>query len=345
MQNRLFRRTKAELELQSKKNKSGYVNSIKDFEEFAHNKMKEIHGDGYDKDLTAKVVRDLKVKYKGNPSAMVGALLSGGRGKTKKQSNIFRRMYAVITDTPLPLKEVDPKLAKEVIKSGLKDGDKLDDSFVSKKTAVPVNKLKGAQTEIIPEKAIQMALGMMLSKEPTKIGGDLGSILSKDNYIMDGHHRWAATYLCDPTEKVEGTVIDLPGGELVTALNYITAGVYNRKGNPGKGNIKDFKSSVIGKILDDYIKNGIPGQYPISKDDVKLYLGRVPGANGDPLKGRDLMCKNADKLPKDILPGAPDRIDMPVINPEEVMEVATLIKKGAVDLVDPISDSVEKLLN
>ena len=39
---------------------------------------------------------------------------------------------------------------------------------------------------MILAKAIGMALGMLKSG---KIGGDLGAIISKDNHILDGHHR------------------------------------------------------------------------------------------------------------------------------------------------------------
>jgi hypothetical protein len=187
-----------------------------------------------------------------------------------------------------------------------------------------------------------MALGMMLS-QPLKIGGDLGSMISGDNYIMDGHHRWAATYLCDPKASVSGTQISLKGNLLVTALNVVTKGHFNRSGNPGKGDIKDFTSKVIKPILENYAENGIPGQYPMQATEVQTRLGRVPGANGDYLQGIDIMSKNADALPKDIMPGAPARVDMPVINPEEVHKVADDIAKGKVDITSPYANESSSL--
>jgi hypothetical protein len=237
----------------------------------------------------------------------------------------------------IPLSQINPVVAKKAVETGLQDGQIKDDQVTYKKATIPVNKLKGAQTEIIPEKAVQMALGMMLS-QPLKIGGDLGSMISGDNYIMDGHHRWAATYLCDPKASVSGTQISLNGSLLVTALNVVTKGHFNRSGNPGKGDIKDFTSKVIKPILENYAENGIPGQYPMQATEVQTRLGRVPGANGDYLKGIDIMSKNADALPKDIMPGAPARVDMPVINPEEVHKVADDIAKGKVDITSPYAN-------
>ena len=257
---------------------------------------------------------------------------------TEKQFEILQRTKVI------PLSHLDPKAATIILYSGQKDGDKSDDVLFGKHASVAVDKLKAAQTEIIPEKAVQMALGMMLGKD-LKIGGDLGSIISDDHYIMDGHHRWAATYLCDPSSHVEAMQINIPGVALVSVLNIITAGKYNRQGNPGKGNIKDFTGKVIGAILDDYILNGIPGQFPMTAEQVWERLGRVPGAQGDVDKGKHLMMKNADRLPKGIMPGAPARVDMPVIGPDEVHEVVRLINSGVVDITKPYSLETEEVLN
>lgn len=250
------------------------------------------------------------------------------------ESLILEKKEIFKSTEAIPLSKIDPKVARKAVQQGLKDGEISDDQVTYKKVSIPVSKLKAAQTEIIPEKAIGMAIGLMLSPKG-KIGGDLGSIMSRDNHIMDGHHRWAATYLCDPKARVGGTQINLDGKLLVTALNVITKGKFMRNGNQGSGNIKNFTSRVIGSLLDDYIENGIPGQYPISSEAVKSALGRVPGAKGDYIKGKEIMMKNADALPKQIMKGAPNRIDMPVIQPEEVQDVAKDLSKGVIDITEP----------
>ena len=154
---------------------------------------------------------------------------------------------------------------------------------------------------------------------------------------MDGHHRWAATFLCDPKANVGATKIDLPGVALVTTLNLITVGKYDRNGNMGKGNILEFTGNKIGDILSDYIENGIGGQFPITPEEVKAALGRIPKAKGNFELGKTIMMNNADSLPKNIMPGAPARIDMPVIGPDEVAEVRKMLAKGDVDITKPYS--------
>jgi len=244
----------------------------------------------------------------------------------------------------IPLSKINKKAAQAAMGNGENDGERRDDSVSGKKVSIAVKNLEAAQTEIIPEKAIGMAIGTMLNTKPTKIGGDLGSIVSKDNYIMDGHHRWAATFLCDPNAKVEATQIDLPGKSLVTALNTITVGMFDRGGNYGEGDIQDFTGKNIGKLLDNCILNGIQGKFPITPEQVKESLGNVPGANGDYEKGKSIMMKNADSLPKKIMPGAPPRVEMPVIGPGEVEKVKKLLADGDIDLTNPYSDIVNKEL-
>ena len=56
------------------------------------------------------------------------------------------------------------------------------------------------------------------------------------------------------------------------------------------------------------------------------------------------MMKNADALPKSIMPGAPARIDMPVLNPEEVKAAAEMIKQGQIDLTEPFSEETKKAI-
>ena len=241
----------------------------------------------------------------------------------------------------VPLSKINKDAAQAAISGGMRDGSNPDDVVTGKKVSVAAKDLKAAQTEIIPGKALGIAFGMLKSG---KIGGDLGSIISQDPFIMDGHHRWAATFLCDPNGTVTATQIDLPGTALVTALNLITVGKLGKSGNPGKGNIADFKGSVIGTLIDELLVKGIFGDYPQSPEEVKTNLGKVPGANGDATKGKEIMMKNADTLPKDIMPDAPARVEMPVIGEKEVAIVQKFLEKGVVDIKPPYSPDVKKAL-
>jgi len=243
----------------------------------------------------------------------------------------------------IPLSKVDKDAAKAAIGGGTKDGDLKDDSFAGKKVSVPASSLMAAQTEIIPEKALGMAIGMVnkvgiFSGGP---GGDLESIISNDNYIMDGHHRWAATFLADPGASITATQIDLPGKALVSALNVVTVGQFGRGGNQGKGNIGDFKGGVFDKLIEDWKENGYTDDKgnKTTAEDVTKAMETLGG--GDFEAGKKVVMANADKLPKTIMPGAPPRVEMPVINGKEVDSVAKAIASGEIDLKEPFSADVK----
>jgi hypothetical protein len=268
-------------------------------------------------------------------------------GNDMKQTNKKRRLFEddeiLGTTDVMGLSKVPKDAATAAIDGGKKDGNDKDDVVISKEANVSASELKAAQTEIIPEKALGMAIGMInktgiFSGGP---GGNLESIISKDLYIMDGHHRWAATYLADPGAKIIATQIMLPGKALVSALNVVTVGKFGRGGNQGKGNIADFKGGVFEKLIDDWKENGYSGdpKNTISAEDVKKAMETLGG--GDFEKGKQTIMKNADALPKQIMPGAPARVEMPVINGPEVDAVAKSIAAGEVDIKPPYSDDVK----
>jgi hypothetical protein len=268
-------------------------------------------------------------------------------GNSMKQTNKKRRLFEddeiLGTTDVLGLSKVPKDAAKAAIGGGTKDGDTKDDVAAGKKASVPASALKAAQTEIIPEKALGMAIGMINKVGPFSggPGGDLESIISADNYIMDGHHRWAATYLCDPGASITATQIELPGKALVSALNVVTVGKFGRGGNPGKGNIADFKGGVFEKLIDEWKEKGYTDDKgnKTAPEDVTKAMETLGG--GDFEKGKQAVMANADKLPKTIMPGAPARIEMPVINGKEVDDVAKAIAAGEIDLKAPYSPDVK----
>jgi len=179
------------------------------------------------------------------------------------------------------------------------------------------------------------------------------AIVSSDMYIMDGHHRWAARTLIEPGAKVMVAKVEMPADELITALNVYTKGVANiQTGNQGSGAIAAFKSSIP-KLLDTVIAEGtIVLEYPkgpwpkLTAEEVKTSLGKVPGANGDFEKGKELMKANANKLKTEIHPNAPSRIDMPVIDAGKghLTKVINKLKTGAMDIKPGYSNAVKAKL-
>lgn len=107
------------------------------------------------------------------------------------------------------------KEADEFMIRGSLDGDLGDDIVNVKNLMMEVGKLVPTQKQIYydqvisfqekygsPEAAIQM-----LKNKPT--------ITSNENEIIDGHHRFAYFYLCDPKIQINIMKVDLPTNELL----------------------------------------------------------------------------------------------------------------------------------
>jgi hypothetical protein len=157
---------------------------------------------------------------------------------------------------PIGLSAVDPNQAKTNATSGASefDGDAKDD-------VIPVNlNGKWAASDLFPSqtsmnlgKAAWFALGMLNgtmfgSGGP---GGNIAAFVSKDKFLMDGHHRWLATAMADPSAAISGYEVDFPGTQLVAILNTITKGILGvNKGKPGTGNFKQFHDvGAVEKVL------------------------------------------------------------------------------------------------
>ena len=252
---------------------------------------------------------------------------------------------------PMKLGGIDQKFAKAAYTSGAKDktGSDDEDKIAGKAKGVkpPVASLKPMQKEVIPEKAVAFAMGFLRDGTPDL--GEMEAIISNDNYIMDGHHRWAARTLIDPTAKVDVAKIDLPATELITALNLYTAQI-PRKGNTGTGNVEQFPQ-LVPKVLQKVMDGGtVVLEYPkgpwpkLDAEEAKEAFGKVPGADGDAEKGMKIMAANAKKLPTEKHPDAPNRVDMPVVDRQaEIDKVVAAIGKGQVDIKAPFSKETEKL--
>lgn len=169
---------------------------------------------------------------KGDPKDVEDALTPGG-----KYNVDFKE--AVEPPAPNELGDVatDPK-AKDFMTSGNKDGKAEDDKATIKVPAeLPAAKAIPTQTNILFPKALSMAINGVE-------GGDLKAWVSTKGEILDGHHRWAATMLNNPSANlgaVGAVDMDAMGGK-EKALKYLTA-VGNALGNQTKvkENIQEIK--------------------------------------------------------------------------------------------------------
>ena len=154
---------------------------------------------------------------------------------------------------PNKLSNVRPDLAKELAATGQGDLDKVRAGPTSKQA----NKMKASQTTMDFGKFIGMAIQMMgkLGNFSGGAGGDLGAVISNDLHIMDGHHRWAATLMVDPTANVKGIGVDLPGEKLVGVLNVWTI-AHGGKGKPSDTNLADISGDDVAQGLKKMVEEG-----------------------------------------------------------------------------------------
>jgi len=124
---------------------------------------------------------------------------------------------------------------KDFLTKGTQDGEEGGNADIvkSKDTKLAANLLKPSQSAIYLEKAIggvfgqvgdQARKGVVSGMNPNDI------IVVKGNYILDGHHRWAAAMLANPKAKLEVTFIDLDIKIAIPVLRTIG----NALGNSGQ---------------------------------------------------------------------------------------------------------------
>lgn len=214
-------------------------------------------------------------------------------------------------------------LSKIFVKKGELDGNPHDDKIKTKQVSIASSKLNPSQKAIYLGKALGMAINGVE-------GGDLGAIFSKDNYILDGHHRWAATMFNNHRAKVKGFLVDLSIGDLIPVLRSLGDVFGNRRrGKPSGGDINIFKASV-----DDAInaietgKNMNPKFYDMEKSIEWL----------DNIGGRIGLQKALARIQSTLPPtNALPRDEMPVIDADknEDKKAADLLSKGKIDVKEP----------
>jgi hypothetical protein len=208
-------------------------------------------------------------------------------------------------------------------KKGQMDGSEADDKVGTKFRGWSANQLKPYQSAIYLGKALGMAIGGVK-------GGNLGSMVSGDNHILDGHHRWAATLLAEPRAKIFGTEVDLGIGDLVPVLRSLGDAFGNkRRGEPAGGDVNIYDASVkdaMDAITDG--KNMNPKFY--NRNKAMAWLESI---GGEPELARRLKFIQSKTPPA----GAPPRNQMPVIDADSTEDklAATLLQRGDIDVRPP----------
>ena len=262
---------------------------------------------------------------------------------------------------PVPLSAVNSELATKLVQTGLHDEDSDDDVIATGTWTGDAAELSPSQTSMDVNKAWWFALGMLNgtmfgSGGP---GGDIDAFVSSDNYIMDGHHRWIATAMAEPGAGITGISVAFPGKKLVAVLNAATKGLLGiESGKAGSGGFSQFQNkasmknalqsivdgsgefkgvagagdpSLPQQVIEDWTGETGEAAVDAAVDKAMVNLKSVPGASGE-----------------GVMPGAPDRIDMPVIddkkaqrNTPAIANVRKALDAGEIDVNPPYGELPE----
>jgi len=236
---------------------------------------------------------------------------------------------------PMNLSSVDAEFAKKAVNTEPAKEDTIPVTGASE----PVQKLKPSQSSMNIEKAMGQAISMILGD--MELGGNINAFISNDDHIMDGHHRWVATAMVDPSQPVGGYKVDFPADKLIAILNAITAGKFGiTQGKPATGGFDQFKPGPVKATLQQFAKEGVPGKFPRPPEQVMQALEKFVADNGGEEKGEEavekaaeIMVNNLSNLKVETPAGAPSREDMPVIDdPQPAIQALTT---GEVDVNPP----------
>lgn len=240
---------------------------------------------------------------------------------------------------PTKLSDVDAELAKDLATKGQQDKQKKDDTAKAGSVSKPASSLKASQTTMDFGKFVGMAIQMMgkMGSFSGGAGGDLGAIVSSDGHIMDGHHRWAATLMVDPSAKVGGLLVGLPGEKLVGVLNVWTA-AHGGAGKPSDTDLASLTGDAVAEKFKEMCSKG--GKFLPSPEEI---LEAFKKEGFETLEAAaEHVKKNweATEGSRAIEGWMPPKVDMPAIEPSQLSQVAKDISSGTMDINPPYSPEV-----
>lgn len=262
-------------------------------------------------------------------------LISGGytttSGVEKNIGGVIDKVLALVKESfvneELPTQEIDPnafqnpyKSDKNFFKRGYKDDNVMDDVVKTKPVKIQASQLKPSQDAVYLGKALGMAIGGVE-------GGDLGAVISQDNRILDGHHRWAATIFNNPKARVGGVQAELKIGDLVPVLRQAGDALGNKRGLAPKGGDQNIFKATLDDVKDAIYDGKYMNPQFYNKDKAIAWFEEQG----------EKKIQSALNLLQRVGPpgGAPPRADMPKIEPEQVQQVAKKLQGGAIDVRAP----------
>lgn len=245
---------------------------------------------------------------------------------------------------PFPSPDKKGDYAKHMAQAGKpeKDGGDPNDDKVSSNTEfeTAASNLNPSQKEIKLGQALGMAVSM-IGKLPGPFkngpGGNLNAVISKDNYIMDGHHRWAASiFAAGPEIELGGTKIDMDGEDLVQVLALMGDAFHpGERKKPSPHNIMSATIDDVNNFINKFVEEGI-GEF-VDAETAKRVLEERFGSIEKAKAHFVSQLKNIQKEPPS---WAESRDKMPVLEPDdgEPEKVAAAMAAGNVDIYAPYAD-------
>jgi len=124
--------------------------------------------------------------------------------------------FSLATHDPFP-EGLSGTEAKEWLMNGMlhRDGDAKDDMVKVLNEKVAVGKLKPIQKQIYFDKAMKDTASFGADGSRNFLENQTFFIVSVDNFIIDGHHRYLAGIMLDPKMKVNVVKVNLPIKQLL----------------------------------------------------------------------------------------------------------------------------------
>lgn len=217
-------------------------------------------------------------------------------------------------------------------KMGVRDGHIKDDIVGSKTESWPANKLNPTQEDIYLAKSLSMAIGS--KSRPGIAGGYLKSVVSRDGYILDGHHRWAATLLNNPSAKITGIECDLLIADLVPVLRAAGDAFGNERRGAPTGDKNIFQSNIKDAMAVILEGKGMDSKFY----DKSWAMEWLANLGGEKVLAARMAEIKRHKTPSN----SPSRKDMPVIDADKMhngrsqeQAVATYLRRGVIDIRKP----------
>ena len=215
---------------------------------------------------------------------------------------------------------------------GLRDGNMKDDVVGAGPATWAAKELDPTQEDVYLAKSLSMAIGSRA--RPGIAGGNLKSVVSYDGYILDGHHRWAATLLNNPEAKIHGIKVAIGIDDLVPILRAAGDAFGNERRGAPKGDRNIFQSTIKDAMSAILEGKGMDPKF-YDKDWAVEWLGKL---GGEQILDQRIRAIKRHKTPAT----SPARKDMPVIDADKLKNgrgqeetVSRYLRKGMIDIRKP----------